>query len=941
MTAALIAISILVAVYGLLAVIAWRRPLLARLAFREASRRPLQSLLMVAGMMFGTAAILGMQGVGDTIQRGTDTQIYQSWGRIDLTVTDHGRPFSRDVADALAADPHVAAGASAVQAGFDQVGSVADLDQLLSASPVQVVGFDPGQNALGTFQLTDGTSTDGRALGPGEVLLSASAAARLEAKAGDALRISVDRAGRAVTLDVRVAGMSKWEGAGGFGKQPSVFVPLGTIQAALESPAINVVRISAKGEGLQEVQAAHSLAASVRAVLAAQPSAAGLEVREVKADDVAYNEAQGRNNRPALVVLSLLVVIAASTVVINLSLALAEERRPRLAVLRALGLTRSGMVTASMMEGALYSLAAGLLGILPGLGYTYWVDSRRVPGAEFLGPNGDALSFFTISPISIAISVCLGVTITLGTILVASIRASRLSVSSAVRDLPDPAAPTGRSWFRHAWAPVLAVLGAVAFTSANPALRLLGGAALIVAASGLARRWLGSRARASLAAAALLAWSFGSVFASQSSTFGGGMTLLIASLVLAVFATAILLATNLRLLEPALRLLSSTLAATIRPPLAYMTRRPVRTGLATSSFALVLAALALFAVLFGVLQPTVESITGGYDIRVSALGGRPLELPESLRGQVAQQESLPTWVYVGSINQELGGGASTGWHQNVSQLYALGDEQLARAPFRLQTREFRYLSDAAVWQALREDPTVAVGTGNPSNTFTFKGRHGDVRLHVIATMPRAVAPTGATFANGLLASERAFADLPTLGQGDTVLIKLRPGADARAFARQLRRSTFGQGIEVVAMADLVDQVQAANAWWVGLFTLLLQAAVVVGVLSLGILALRAVIERRRAIGVLRALGYRPGQVLAGLLIEAALTASVGILAGVGVGLITGLLYMHVFGTTAGSIEVPLIIVPAALVFAAVLLVTVWPAVRASRLTPVEALRLVG
>ncbi|TMD46041.1 MAG: ABC transporter permease [Chloroflexi bacterium] len=55
-----------------------------------------------------------------------------------------------------------------------------------------------------------------------------------------------------------------------------------------------------------------------------------------------------------------IVALAATAMVANLAVLLAEERRPRLAVLRALGLTRGGLIQLSVTEGALYSLAGAL-----------------------------------------------------------------------------------------------------------------------------------------------------------------------------------------------------------------------------------------------------------------------------------------------------------------------------------------------------------------------------------------------------------------------------------------------------------------------------------------------------------------------------------------------------------------------------------------------------
>ena len=195
--------------------------------------------------------------------------------------------------------------------------------------------------------------------------------------------------------------------------------------------------------------------------------------------------------------------------------------------------------------------------------------------------------------------------------------------------------------------------------------------------------------------------------------------------------------------------------------------------------------------------------------------------------------------------------------------------------------------------------------------------------------------------SGMLGAPAAFSDLATSGAGATVLLKLQPGVDSRAFTTGLRRATFGQGVDAIAAPDLIAINNQSDDFFTGFFTLLLQTAVVVGVLSVGILALRAVIERKRAIGLLRALGYRPGQVISGLLIEAALTATIGIVVGIGVGLGLGLLLVHALGTAHPIIDLSTVLIPAALIYTAVFLVTIVPAIRASRMPAAEALRIVG
>jgi len=142
-------------------------------------------------------------------------------------------------------------------------------------------------------------------------------------------------------------------------------------------------------------------------------------------------------------------------------------------------------------------------------------------------------------------------------------------------------------------------------------------------------------------------------------------------------------------------------------------------------------------------------------------------------------------------------------------------------------------------------------------------------------------------------------------------------------------------------SELVSINNQWTAWFSGVFTLLFKSAVVVGVLSFGILALRAAIERRRTIGVLRAVGYRPGQVLGGLLTEALVTTTVGVAAGIGIGLAVAWAYVTAAGITQPQVDIEQVLLPAVLIYAAVLLVTIGPAVQASRMRASEALRIVA
>ena len=174
MNLAVIVIGLFVLVYAGLLVLAVRRPLLARLALREAVRRPGQSAVVVLGLMIGTMAIFAVQVLGDSFLESQTRGAYLAWGRVDLLAADGGRFFDPALAAELSGDPGLRPSLGGVQAGVELPSSVTDIDRGNVKPMVVLVGFDPAtQAAFGSYRLTDGKATDGQDLAPGEVLISA------------------------------------------------------------------------------------------------------------------------------------------------------------------------------------------------------------------------------------------------------------------------------------------------------------------------------------------------------------------------------------------------------------------------------------------------------------------------------------------------------------------------------------------------------------------------------------------------------------------------------------------------------------------------------------------------------------------------------------------------------------------------------------------------
>ena len=427
--------------YGAVAFYAWRRPLLGKLALREAVRRPGQTLLVVGGLMVGTATITAGFVAADSVAESTvDAFAFRNFGHVDITVTAGGRFFPRDVARSLADSTAVQSVTDGVSAGIDVPVSAADLDTRQGASRVTLVGFDPAaQEPFGVYTLVAGGETLGADLELDEVLVSRVLAQKLQAQPGDRLRVSLEAAEGARQSVLHVAGIARSEGPGAYTLGSVIFMRLETAQRVVGTNGINVVRVSAPGGVRDSLEAGARAAPIVRDAVASLAVPVSLDVREAKAAEAANATEFTTFIRAMLVGMSALVAAAGAALIVNLIGMLAEERRSRLGVLRALGLRRRGLVWLTVIEGALYSLAAGVVGVGVGVGAGRIVAARFGRAfAAFTGDDVDFQFFFTLDPDTLVAGFAVGTLLTLAVVILAARRTARMTITAAIRDLPEP-----------------------------------------------------------------------------------------------------------------------------------------------------------------------------------------------------------------------------------------------------------------------------------------------------------------------------------------------------------------------------------------------------------------------------------------------------------------------------------------------------------------------
>ena len=177
-----------------------RQQTLRRLARRNATRRPIEAMLVVLGSLLGTAIITGSLVVGDTIDRSIRASAYDQLGPIDETISVNGLEQGAALTERLArfTSPQtdgvlsfVTAGASVVNAAAD--GGTQPRAQLLEVDFAAARSFGPDPKITGI---------DGDTPAPGTAAVTTDLARKLNLAAGDTmtvysygqpLQLSVDR----------------------------------------------------------------------------------------------------------------------------------------------------------------------------------------------------------------------------------------------------------------------------------------------------------------------------------------------------------------------------------------------------------------------------------------------------------------------------------------------------------------------------------------------------------------------------------------------------------------------------------------------------------------------------------------------------------------------------------------------------------------------------
>jgi putative ABC transport system permease protein len=171
------------------------------------------------------------------------------------------------------------------------------------------------------------------------------------------------------------------------------------------------------------------------------------------------------------------------------------------------------------------------------------------------------------------------------------------------------------------------------------------------------------------------------------------------------------------------------------------------------------------------------------------------------------------------------------------------------------------------------------------------------------------------------------------------------GADPGELARSVEVRLLPFGAVATDLDQQMKDDQATQQSFMYVLQGFMGLGLIVGIAAVGVIAYRAVVERRQQIGMLRALGFQRNMVQQSFVLESAIVVILGVLAGAVFGLILAYSLMTSDNFTEGSggeisfiVPWSTIVVTLLLSIVAALLMAWLPARQASRVIPAEALR---
>ena len=980
------------------AFIAWRRPVVFKMGMRNIPRRKAQTTLIIVGLMLATLIISAALGTGDTLNRSVNSVALDALGPLDQLVLqaddDEGEASISSIFTDTMPQENVDVVREAVGES-DQVDLVAGM--LLSQAPVINLGdADPAAlgsldaileeatasnpqvymagleqstiDEMGGIETLDGEAVDVTTLGADGVYIGEATADDMDLAVGDTIAFVTGNQPHFV--DVRgILPDSVLTGSINPGTASMLFDLSRLQELTGQEGRISAVGVSNAGgtrEGLE-------LTDDVTDMLRENLAGTGLGVNQIKKVNVDQAELLANVFVTMFVIFGLFSIGVGILLIVLIFTMLAAERRAEMGMARAVGAQRRFLIQQFISEGAGYTLLSGLVGTGLGVLATWLITFG------FSGFTGDAFSIdLYVAPRSLVIAYSLGVVITFLAVAISSWRVSRLNVVAAIRDIPETYRAR-RNRKQLVWGVIMLVAG-VLLTFNGMAVDLQApftiGMTLVPLGLAAILTYFGANSRLVLTIAGLYLLAFwllpGDWFTGLFGEMDGNLEMFFVSGICIVAASTLVIVQNLDAILAVVTRLGGALRGLLpstRLAVAYPGANKGRSGMTIAMFSLIVFSLVMVAAINNnfVAAFLGDDANAGMEVRVDIPGENPVD--DFIGTLEAQGVDTSQFNGVGSMT------SVNAWDQVMDSegdwtpftMQAMDDGYLESAELSFQAHAEGYDSDEAIIEALRTEPNVVVVppsyaedapadfTGMPMLTLDGVPSEGSFS-------PATMQVRGADGASreltviGVLDTKLSMLFFPYTGtptlesletNGERVAVSyyidLAEGADASAIAADIERELLPYGAQGVDIEQEMEDSQAQQQTFMYVLQGFMGLGMIVGIAAVGVIAYRAVVERRQQIGVLRAIGFQGSKIAQAFVIESGIVVVLGAVTGAITGLILSWVIMTDDAFTDGvaiDFQAPwtTIIVTLLVAIFAALLMSWLPARQASRVVPAEALR---
>lgn len=248
---------------------AFKNPIMLKLALRNIPRRRGQTVLIVVGVMLSTVIMSAAFGTGDTLSYSIRDEAITSLRNVDEVIT---RVRTNDLqifrvpyfpyedfeklADGMADD-------DAIDGLTPQIGEwvpAKNPGSGISEGSIRMVGLAPPLlSGFRTFEQVTGEAAFLENLADGQGFINESAGEKLEAKRGDIIEVVLPSG----SIAIEVQGVIKTGGLAG--RDPTILLPLDRIQNIFnQSGKINAILVSNRGDEWSGVEESEEVTSSIR-----------------------------------------------------------------------------------------------------------------------------------------------------------------------------------------------------------------------------------------------------------------------------------------------------------------------------------------------------------------------------------------------------------------------------------------------------------------------------------------------------------------------------------------------------------------------------------------------------------------------------------------------------------------------------------------------------